>query len=438
MVLVLWTGVFCVNTNVAAHEVKLSLVSPAEVKIRIDSMGPGHSWSFQNAHAGVLGLAERVEQFRAFDERGNDVGAKKIATGEFRSNGIADAIEYVINLPPPDAASVAHVSWISGDSGLLMLADLLPLGMPGVLLDISLPSGWTCQSHYASNRDGKYAVGEPDKTVFLIGRSLRTQSDRITGLPFNVAMQGQWPFKDEIVAKVAAKVFTKYLALTGGTPAARPIIMIAPLPVATGSVKWRAETRGYTVVLLMDPRAVVNNWKGQLGIIFTHELLHLWVPNALLFDDDYDWFFEGFTLYTALVTALELKFIDKREFVATLGRVYDSYLSRPDDHSLIEASERRWTSSNSTVYDKGMLVAFLYDLAIRRDSGGKLSLATVYRKLFAHAPDSGNGNKAIIDLLSSTPAGADLAKNYIEGQKELDLKPLLADQKKLLKSLYYR
>jgi hypothetical protein len=438
MVLVLWTGVFCVNTNVAAHEVKLSLVSPAEVKIRIDSMGPGHSWSFQNAHAGVLGLAERVEQFRAFDERGNDVGAKKIATGEFRSNGIAEAIEYVINLPPPDAASVAHVSWISGDSGLLMLADLLPLGMPGVLLDISLPSGWTCQSHYASNRDGKYDVGEPDKTVFLIGRSLRTQSDRITGLPFNVAMQGQWPFKDEIVAKVAAKVFTKYLALTGGTPAARPIIMIAPLPVATGSVKWRAETRGYTVVLLMDPRAVVNNWKGQLGIIFTHELLHLWVPNALLFDDDYDWFFEGFTLYTALVTALELKFIDKREFVATLGRVYDSYLSRPDDHSLIEASERRWTSSNSTVYDKGMLVAFLYDLAIRRDSGGKLSLATVYRKLFAHAPDSGNGNKAIIDLLSSTPAGADLAKNYIEGQKELDLKPLLADQKKLLKSLYYR
>src|ERR1043165_315524 len=93
MVLVLWTGVFCVNTNVAAHEGKLSLVSPAEVKIRIDSMGPGHSWSFQNAHAGVLGLAERVEQFRAFDERGNDVGAKKIATGEFRSNGIADAIK---------------------------------------------------------------------------------------------------------------------------------------------------------------------------------------------------------------------------------------------------------------------------------------------------------------------------------------------------------
>jgi hypothetical protein len=39
-------------------------------------------------------------------------------------------------------------------------------------------------------------------------------------------------------------------------------------------------------------------------------------------------------------------------------------------------------------------------------------------------------------LLSSTPAGADLAKNYIEGQKELDLKSLLADKKQLSKSLY--
>jgi hypothetical protein len=57
----------------------------------------------------------------------------------------------------------------------------------------------------------------------------------------------------------------------------------------------------------MDPQAPIANWKGQLEIIFTHEVLHLWVPNALRLHGDYDWFFEGFTLYTALLTALELK-----------------------------------------------------------------------------------------------------------------------------------
>lgn len=212
--------------------------------------------------------------------------------------------------------------------------------------------------------------------------------------------------------------------------------MIAPMPVATGSVKWRAETRGSTVVLLIDPNAQISNWRSQLGIIFTHELLHLWVPNSLRLDGDYDWFFEGFTLYTALVTALELKFIDFDELVATLGRVYDSYLSRPDDLSLIDASERRWTGGNSVVYDKGMLVAFLYDVDVRRESGGKTRLASLYRKLFARtATQPAKGNDVIIQLLSSTASGSDLARNYIDGKREIDLKPLLADRK-LLKSLY--
>jgi predicted metalloprotease with PDZ domain len=97
----------------------------------------------------------------------------------------------------------------------------------------------------------------------------------------------------------------------------------------------------------MDPHATITNWQGQLGIIFTHELLHLWVPNALQLQGDYDWFFEGFTLYTALVTALELKFINLNEYLATLARVYDAYLSRPDELSLIDASERRWTTGNA-------------------------------------------------------------------------------------------
>jgi hypothetical protein len=436
-VLVLLTGLLCITNRVAAQEVKLSVVSPAEVRIRIDSIGPGREWSFRNAYAGVLGIAERVEQFRAFGHNGEDAGARKIATGEFRSNSVATDIEYVVRLPAPDGSSVSHVTWISGESGLLMLADLLPYPLPAVDLEISLPPGWSCLSVYAPGKNGKYQVPQPEETVLLIGRELRREAHRVGALPFDVAISGEWQFKSE-VAKAATKVFGKYLALTNSAPVASPLVMIAPLPVATGSVKWRAETRGRTVVLLMDPAAKINNWTGQFGVIFTHELLHLWVPGSLMLEGDYDWFFEGFTLYTALVTSLELKFISANEFVATLRRVYDSYLSRPDELSLIDASERRWTTGNLTVYDKGMLVAFLYDLAIRRNSRGKMWLGNLYKELFARrATQPANGNEVIIQLLSSTPAGADLAKSYIEGQRELDLERLFADQKQLLKSLYY-
>jgi hypothetical protein len=423
--------------------VKIAVSSPGEVRIRIESLPAGNEWSFRNAYAGVLGLAERVEQFRAFGLGGVDLGAKKIATGEFRAGASAETIDYVVKLPLPNAADVAHVSWITRDLGFLMLADLLPQQLTDVLVEFSLSGGWgvasTIEVDERSGGQMKYRVVSPENAIFLLATSLGRASKTVDGVVIETLITGPWPFNEATVMKAATKVLEKYLEMTGFKLKSKTTVMIAPLPVPTGSVKWRAETRGSTVVLLMDPHVTIANWRGQLGIIFTHELLHLWVPNALRLQGDYDWFFEGFTLYTALVTALELKFIDRNEYLATLARVYDVYLSRPDELSLIDASERRWTTGNAVVYDKGMLVGFLYDLAIRKDSSGKKWLGSVYNSLFARpATQPANGNDVIIQLLSSTPAGADLAKSYIEGQRELDLKPLFADQKQLLKSLYYR
>ena len=215
-------------------------------------------------------------------------------------------------------------------------------------------------------------------------------------------------------------------------------------------------------MLLIDPDAGFNNWVGQLGIIFTHELLHLWVPNRLGLEGDYDWFFEGFTLYTALQTALKLKIIDFNEYLNTLGRVYDSYLSHYDDLSLIEASERRWTTPGSLIYDKGMLLAFLYDLKIRRESGGATTLADRYRELFSgRVAANTSGNEAIIGLLDSPPAMNGFARTHVESKAKLELEQVLpsyglklnssgkqsqlsvnpdlnAKQKKLLRSLGFR
>ena len=42
------------------------------------------------------------------------------------------------------------------------------------------------------------------------------------------------------------------------------MIMIAPLPVTVGSTQVESETRGSTVVLLIDP-ARFENWIGQLS-----------------------------------------------------------------------------------------------------------------------------------------------------------------------------
>lgn len=437
MILGLWAVFICLTSDNAQAQtqtrLKITVSSVNEISIEADLAVSSRSWSFRNAYAGALGIAERIDDFRA-----NGALARKIAVGEFRSEQNAGRIDYIVRVRPPSTANVAHVTWLTEEHGFLMFADLLPQAIEAFSVEFILPSGWTIHSSLTPEANGHYHVFEPDDAVFFVGRAIRKTSKK--GLESFVT--GTWPFKDSVASNAAARVMEKYQELTGFKLPARPVVMIAPLPVATGNTKWRAQTRGSTVLLLMDPQAQIANWKGQLEIIFTHEVLHLWVPNALRLQGDYDWFFEGFTLYTALLTALDLKAINFREYLDTLGRVYDSYLSYEDTGSLIDASQRRWTSSTTIVYDKGMLAAFLYDLLVREESGGKKTVLDRYRELFDRpATDRADGNDVIIRLLSSTPAAAEFVKKHIEGSTPLELERVLKElqtDKRRLKSLGYR
>ena len=398
--------------------VKITVASPEEVVVQAHLFSPSRLWSFRNAYGGALGIAERVDRFRA-----NGTYVRMIAMGEFRSAVDASEIDYVVRLRRPSPADAAYVTWLNENHGFLMFADLLPQGMEAISVEIAVPSGWGVHSAIAPDENGLYQIAEPDDAVFFVGRSIRKESKK----ELDSFVTGTWAFKDSLATKAVTRVMERYLDLTAFKLPSRPVLMMAPLPAATSVTKWKAQTRGSTVLLLMDPNAQISNWKGQLEIIFAHEVLHLWVPNALALRGDYDWFFEGFTLYTALLMALELKAIDFREYLATIARVYDSYVSYPNILSLIEASERRWTHPWPVVYDKGMLVAFLFDLLLRRESGGKTTLASRYRELFSTGiAERADGNEVIIKLLSSSPATIELAKAYVSGKKDLELEPLLA------------
>jgi hypothetical protein len=437
VILGLWAVFTCLTSvNVQAQtqtRVKITVSAPNEIHVEADLAVPSRSWSFRNAYAGALGIAERIDGFRA-----NSTIARKLAAGEFRFDQNASKIDYLVRVRRPSPASVAHVTWLTEDHGILMFADLLPQAMEAFTVEFALPAGWTIHSSLTPEENGRYHVFEPDDAMFFVGRGIRKTSKK----QLESFVTGTWPFKDSVASNAASKVMEKYLDLTGFRLSTKPVVMIAPLPVPTGSIKWRAQTRGSTVLVLMDPQAQIGNWKGQLEIIFTHEVLHLWVPNSLALQGAYDWFFEGFTLYAALLMALDLKAIDIGEFFDTLGRVNDSYLSYEDTGSLIDASERRWTSTTPIVYDKGMLVAFLYDLRLREESGGDTTVLDRYRELFEHpAAERANGNEVIIRLLSSTAAGADLVKKYVEGRSPLELESVLKElrtDKKRLKSLGYR
>src|ERR1044072_8151631 len=73
-----------------------------------------------------------------------------------------------------------------------------------------------------------------------------------------------------------------------------------------------------------------------------------------------------------------------------------------------------------------MLVAFLYDLMIRKESGGKTTLADRYRDVFSRRfTDKADGNEAIITVLGSTPAFRDFMKSYVENITKVELERIL-------------
>jgi predicted metalloprotease with PDZ domain len=115
-----------------------------------------------------------------------------------------------------------------------------------------------------------------------------------------------------------------------------------------------------------------------------------------------------------------------------LGNAYDSYRAGrgAKEVSLPEASERRWSGSTALVYHKGMLVAFLYDLKLMRETGGRNSLASVYRELFrryGRVEKPSDGNRAVVESLGAMTGMRAFVERYVEGANEIALPPLIEE-----------
>jgi predicted metalloprotease with PDZ domain len=242
---------------------------------------------------------------------------------------------------------------------------------------------------------------------------------------------GDWAFADEEAASMAASVLKDYQESVGGVPRARVMLMLAPFPAQVSPDHWSAETRGGTVMLLSGKSPSKTAALVQLSIPLTHELFHLWIPNGVALDGNYDWFYEGFTNYQAMRAGMRLSFLTFQDYLNALGRAFDAYLSEVDrdKYSLPDASQRRWTSATALVYHKGLLVAFLYDLQLRLQTGGKRSLDDVYKDLIQRyrAPlKRADGNAAVINALSAQEKMRDFVRHYIESASAVELAQAVA------------
>jgi predicted metalloprotease with PDZ domain len=425
------------NLNAQTLNARITVPSSVQARIKIDARlpNPTSALSFRNAYGGVLGIGERIEAVEGIRDNGEKVAVQKLAPGEFGSAERLLRFTYEVNLAQPHRpADLSHISSLNSDHGVLMMADLLPqstadgTGFASAVINVYVPSGWSIASN--AREDGsQFLTDDPDTAVFLIGPSVHEKRQRFSTSNFSIAASGKWSFSDSDATKIAVEILEEYSRVTRFALKRNVMLILIPYSEDAGPESWSAETRGNVVVLLLGPKAKRKSGLSRLGIVLSHELFHLWVPNSLKFEGDYDWFFEGFTLYQALRMDLRLGLISFDDYLETIARVYDSYRSSAasDRLSLIEASQRRWTTSGSQVYEKGMLVAFVYDLELRKLTDCRASLDDVYAELFRlSATGQRSANETIISVLSEPEGLKTFARDYVENAARITLEAPLS------------
>lgn len=420
---------------------RISIVSvaPARVRIEGERSGATRVWSFRNVYASVVNLGERIEKLALSDSNGADVLFRKLAPGEYEAASAATRFVYEMKLDVPlFEGDAAHVSWLTNERGFLMMGDLLPLATSekdsakaSASLRFVLPGKWTIAANTTAGSDGQFELTDAKSAIFFVGQNLRERRQRIGAMEFSFVTAGEWAFSDEEVADLAASLLKDHAATFGGTAQSRTMLMLSPFPRSANADHWSAETRGGTVALLAGKSPSKTAALAQLTFPLAHELFHLWIPNGVALDGEYDWFYEGFTLYQALRAAVRLNLLTFQDYLNALGRAFDAYKSAQgrEQLSLLEASERRWTLSPTLVYNKGMLAAFLYDLTLRQKTKGKRSLDDVYRELFRLSNASQarrDGNQTALAALNNAGEMQDVTKRYIESASAIDLSSAIA------------
>jgi len=395
---------------------------------------------FTDQFAGVGGLSERVYGLKIKDAKSDALQLELRGDGwySFAVTGEAQpiTISYEMRLARAlDPSQFALVSSLGETAGFLMPGDLLPRlcadepacneAMKPVRLQITAPQGWQIA---ATGKRGEefFEIHDPQRAIFFLAR--RREKTIVAGaMNVQIAIAGDWGFGDEEVFKLAEAIAREQAAIVGSREKGDFLVTLAPFPQPLTGLRSSAVTIGRTVALMLnpnnDPAATFAHYRRHLA----HEMFHFYLPNAFRIRESFDWFWEGFTRYVALVTLARLRLIGLREYLDAIGAEYEAYWFNPlrTRISLVAASPEKFADAASydLVYRKGMLVAALYDLELRWQSRGKVNLADVVRRLYQDHALRGRevGNREVLDEMRRLGDFSRSIRDDIEGVREIDL-----------------
>lgn len=383
------------------------------------------NFSFLKSYTNIENLGVRVLDVNLFDKNGQKVNYQKFTDGEYLAESGFQSWNYQTNLSvPKNISAMAHVSWISDEQGILMLGDLLPefAEKTSARITLELPKDWRVSTTEKRLGENVFEVADVEKAIFYIGKGWREKEIVLNNAKINLLISGEWQVSDDEAANMAREIFAFYEKLFGGKSFDKAQIFLGKFPREVKVGRWEAETRGANVTIFSSEMNFKTQSLQRLHEQLRHEIFHLWLPNGVNLAGNYDWFYEGFALYASLKTAVAMKQIRFEDFLDTLGRAHSIDTLQSQRVSLIEASKNRWNGANTQVYARGMLIAFLTDIALLQKSKGKNSLSDILREIYQKHNLSAlrqDGNTAILNIFETRAELRTIVAKYVKGAENI-------------------
>ncbi|WP_243383023.1 M61 family metallopeptidase [Geothrix alkalitolerans] len=276
--------------------------------------------------------------------------------------------------------------------------------------------------------------------------AFRIRTFKTGGTTFELVFTGPHNGDEGRMAEATGKIVEAAGAIFGGFPFKRYVFFFTFTPKLRGGLEHRDCTS-----LIADSHAF-DKPEGYFALyqLVAHEFFHAWNVKRLhdpaLGPFDYSrenptkmlWFHEGLTSYMEHVIVLRAGVVPWSHTAKELAKCWSEQVQRPGrlEQSLEESSWDAWIrfykqhefSPNSSVsyYDKGEMVAWLMDAALREGSRGKAGLADLFALLWRRHGEAGltdtDVRQAFRELSGNDPEP--FWDAYISGRAELDPAPL--------------
>ncbi len=208
------------------------------------------------------------------------------------------------------------------------------------------------------------------------------------------------------------------------------LIVIIPSDAGQGI---HAEAKLNAFAIFFPPLTNENEeeWN-SLTWVLTHEHFHTWNPFKMLptLPENFDslaWFTEGFTEYYTAVLSYRAQTLDLDSCISEINNFLYSYYTSPFRNVTNDRfQEERWKDMRMQLlaYQRGCLLALLWDSKIREKTAEKYSLDNVMRDLLQRVKETGNPilvkdiEELVGKYLGSEQASLDI-QNYIMDGKTI-------------------